>query len=272
MRELLLTLIFVTALTMLWPGGTHMVEAAAKVRLNCASKTLCVQRTVNLKLKGTSKKVTWRSGNSQIATVSSSGKVTAVKAGQVTISATAGKKTYKCIITVRNHSYQAAANTSSFVCKWCGGKKTAPALVEMKKLDRYQYFRKYMTDSQMQQAYNEAKKIVEPLRPLERKDQLMGITVALRKLFEQSMEYSMGASHYNDPYGYLVLKTASCAGCARATGFCLNMLGIKYEHVNENQYSHQWARVAVGKEYWIADAFGLYCGPEPGVRKHPYLS
>ncbi len=63
----------------------------------------------------------------------------------------------------------------------------------------------------------------------------------------------------------------SCAGCARTTGMCLNILGIKFEHVNENQYMHQWARVKVGKEYWICDPFGLYAGKEPGKRKHPYF-
>lgn len=43
------------------------------------------------------------------------------------------------------------------------------------------------------------------------------------------------------------------------------------EHVNENKYAHQWCRVKVGKKYWICDAYGLYCGSEPGKRKHPYF-
>ena len=77
--------------------------------------------------------------------------------------------------------------------------------------------------------------------------------------------------HYNDPYGYFVLGSASCAGCTRATGLCLNVLGISYEHVNENQYSHQWCRVPVGDTYWICDAYGLYCGPEPAPCQHPYF-
>ena len=108
-------------------------------------------------------------------------------------------------------------------------------LVPLKKLERYQYFRKYMSDKELDAAYKKETK------------------------------------HYNDPYGYLVKGVASCAGCARTTGFCLNMLGIHYTHVNEGKYSHQWARVKVGNEYWICDAYGLYCGPEPAVNKHPYL-
>lgn len=49
------------------------------------------------------------------------------------------------------------------------------------------------------------------------------------------------------------------------------MLGIPYEHVNENQYSHQWCRVPVGDTYWICDAYGLYSGPEPAPYQHPYF-
>lgn len=50
----------------------------------------------------------------------------------------------------------------------------------------------------------------------------------------------------------------------------LNILGIPYEHVNENQYSHQWCRVQIDDSYWIRDAFGLYCGEEPAPYEHSY--
>lgn len=66
----------------------------------------------------------------------------------------------------------------------------------------------------------------------------------------------MDSSHYNDPYGYFVLGSASCVGCTRATGLCLNMLGIPYEHVNEDKYSHQRCRLNVDGDYWIYDAYG----------------
>ena len=123
------------------------------------------------------------------------------------------------------------------------------------------------------QAYQEALKVVTPLALMSREDQLYGIASALRAVVDDgSMAYSMEANHYNDPYGYFVLRTASCAGCARATALCLDILGIPYEHVNENQYSHQWCRVPMEDgSYWICDAFGLYCGPEPEPYQHPYF-
>lgn len=62
---------------------------------------------------------------------------------------------------------------------------------------------------------------------------------SLKKKCTGEVCYSTDEPHYNDPYGYFVSGVASCAGCARATGLCLDMLGIPYEHMNENQWSHQ---------------------------------
>ena len=145
------------------------------------------------------------------------------------------------------------------------------SLVPMKDLVNLKSLRKKATDEQLAQAYNVAAEIVTPYIGSTREEQLYGIASTIRAIFDSGMTYSMSDAHYNDPYGYFILGSASCAGCTRATGLCLNMLGIPYEHVNENQYSHQWCRVEVNGTYWICDAFGLYCGPEPEPYKHPYL-
>lgn len=143
--------------------------------------------------------------------------------------------------------------------------------VAMKDLANRKSLQKKASDEELAQAYDVALEIVTPLAGLPVKDQMAGIAAALRILFDSGMQYSMSEPHYNDPYGYFVLGVASCAGCARATGLCLNILGIPYEHVNEGGYTHQWCRVNVGGEYWICDAYGLYCGPEPAPYEHPYL-
>ena len=143
--------------------------------------------------------------------------------------------------------------------------------VPIKKLANYSSLKKKMTDAEFQQAYNVALQIVTPLSDKSRGEQLTGIATALRNICDNGLVYSTSNAHYNDPYGYFVLGTASCAGCARATGLCLNILGIPYEHVNENQWSHQWCRVNVDGTYWICDAFGLYCGPESAPYSHPIL-
>lgn len=141
--------------------------------------------------------------------------------------------------------------------------------VPMSQLANLTSIRKKCTDAELQAAYDVALKIVTPLAKKSTEEQLQGIANALRALFDAGMTYSTSAPHYNDPYGYFVLNTASCAGCTRATGLCLNILGIEYEHVNENQWGHQWCRVNIDGEYWICDAYGLYCGVEPGPYQHP---
>lgn len=143
--------------------------------------------------------------------------------------------------------------------------------VPLSQLANLKSLRRKAGDAEMAQAYEAARKVVEPLAGLSREEQLYGVASALRAMFDAGMSYSMETPHYNDPYGYFVLGVASCAGCTRATGLCLNMLGIPYEHVNENQYSHQWCRVNLNGTYWICDAYGLYCGPEPAPYRHPYL-
>ena len=144
--------------------------------------------------------------------------------------------------------------------------------VPIKELANYKSLKRKMTDDEFAQAYEQARRIVTPLAFKSREEQLAGIANALREMVDDgTVAYSTDVPHYNDAYGYLVLHVASCAGCARTTGLCLNMLGIPYEHVNENQWSHQWCRVPMPDgSYWICDAYGLYCGPEPAPYQHPY--
>lgn len=82
-----------------------IVSAATKassIGLKTTSIFLVKGESTNLKMTGTSKKVSWKSTESSIATVSKSGKVTAVRYGETYIKATVDKKTYKCKVTVIN--------------------------------------------------------------------------------------------------------------------------------------------------------------------------
>ncbi len=146
--------------------------------------------------------------------------------------------------------------------------------VPLANLANLKSLRKKANDDEMAQAYDIALRIVAPYANKSRTEQLQGIYKYLRGMVDDGlMSYSMSSEHYNDPYGYLVQHTASCAGSVRATGLCLSILGIPYEHVNENQYSHQWARVQMEDgSYWICDPYGCYCGPEKEPYKHPTIS
>ncbi len=148
--------------------------------------------------------------------------------------------------------------------------KAAP-LVEISKLNNYASLKKKQTDAEFQKAYDEAAKITNLYRGLDIRDQLQVLYAELRYMSENEVSYSMDAPHYSDPYGFFVDKAASCAGATRAVGLCLNQLGIPYEHVREGDYAHQWCRINVDGIYWICDPYGMFVGPEPGERLHPYF-
>ncbi|MDO5425560.1 MAG: Ig-like domain-containing protein [Eubacteriales bacterium] len=76
--------------------------AAPVVSLSKTSATLTVGKTLKLRLKNASGSIVWKTGRKSIAEVSSSGKVTAKKAGQCTIAATCSGVKYTCKLTVVN--------------------------------------------------------------------------------------------------------------------------------------------------------------------------
>jgi len=120
-----------------------------------------------------------------------------------------------------------------------------------------------MTDAEFKKAYDIAAKIAAPYAGKSREAQLEGIAKSLYKYkSDKKMKYSETDPHYNDVYGFYVLNVASCAGATRAVGLCLNILGIPYTHVNENEWSHQWCRVKIGKTDWICDVYQARYGPE----------
>lgn len=100
---LLFVLTFGLASTITIPQiGTCVDVQAATVSLNKRSTSVYIGKTTQLKVNNYTGKIRWSSSNTSIATVSSTGKVKGKKAGTVTISARAGKKTLKCKVTVRS--------------------------------------------------------------------------------------------------------------------------------------------------------------------------
>lgn len=86
------------------------VLAAEDIKLNKTKLTVEVGTSYTLKINGTKEKVTWKSSNSKIAKVDKSGKVTGVKEGNATITATVGKKSYTCKVTVIKQEYKIAGS------------------------------------------------------------------------------------------------------------------------------------------------------------------
>jgi hypothetical protein len=90
-------------------------EAATKPKLNKTKVTLCVGQTAKLKVTNSDSAVTWKSSDKSVATVTSSGKVKGKKSGGTcTITATVGKKSVKCKVTVRKHSWKTVEETGHY--------------------------------------------------------------------------------------------------------------------------------------------------------------
>ena len=81
------------------------VVHTTKIKLSKSKVTLKVGKTYRLKVsvdEGSVDKITYKSSNKKIATVSSKGTIKAKKAGKVTITVKSGDKTKKCKVTVEN--------------------------------------------------------------------------------------------------------------------------------------------------------------------------
>lgn len=96
--KLLLSLLVIVATFTL---GFEIPVHAAKVKLSKKSITLEVGQKKTIKVKGTTKKVTWSSSDKNIATVSSKGKITAKGEGTCKITAKVGSKKLTCKVTVK---------------------------------------------------------------------------------------------------------------------------------------------------------------------------
>ncbi len=115
---------------------TVTAQAAKKKSpaISAKKKTVYYKGTATLKIKNYKGKVKWSTSNKKIAKVNSKGVVTGVALGKCTITATAGKKKYKCTVTVKDRNVTAS---TSFKVTGGGyfvkGESTATVTVKPKK-------------------------------------------------------------------------------------------------------------------------------------------
>ena len=149
---------------------------------------------------------------------------------------------------------------------------TAAPLPAPNSLPIHANLKKGMTDAEFTQAYNIAYDFVKDLAGLNKLAQVNLLFYRLAS-FRHGIqwEYSMETAHYSDVYGFFVLHRTSCAGDVRAAALCLTILGIPYEHVNENKYEHQWTRANVDGVYFVLDVNAPWMGYELKPYEHPKL-
>lgn len=97
------------------PAGSYQVKISSQnagnymafgwledsISLSATSVSLSAGQSKTLSVSGTTETVQWSSDNTSVATVNSSGKVTAKKAGKATITAKVGSITLTCNVTVK---------------------------------------------------------------------------------------------------------------------------------------------------------------------------
>ena len=66
--------------------------------------------------------------------------------------------------------------------------------------------------------------------------------------------YTTSGEDYSEAYGVFVKGEFSCAGSTRALGMVLDYMGFEWEHVNENQWTHQWCRLEMDGQIGYADS------------------
>jgi hypothetical protein len=94
------------------PVATSSIHAAT-VKISATKATIGVKTTKQLKITGSSAKVTWKSSNTSVVKVSSSGKITGVKKGTATVTATVGQTKVTCKVTVENPKINKTAVSTS---------------------------------------------------------------------------------------------------------------------------------------------------------------
>jgi len=100
---LCLALVACLVVSALMPVGmNNPFTAQAAAKLNKTKATIYNGKTLQLKVKGTTKAVRWSSSNDKVAKVSQKGLVTAKKVGKATITANVGTKKYTCKVTVKS--------------------------------------------------------------------------------------------------------------------------------------------------------------------------
>ena len=84
-------------------GGTTVKKKPAKpIKISKTSMLLVKGKATKLKIKNATQTVKWKSTKKSVATVSSSGRVTAKKAGKAVIIATVGNQKKKCTVKVES--------------------------------------------------------------------------------------------------------------------------------------------------------------------------
>lgn len=135
-------------------------------------------------------------------------------------------------------------------------KTSQPQTQPVKKSDPHSYYRG-LKPEQAEQADNVARKIADAVMSeksltsdLQR---VKAAAVIVARYCSRCMYGNDPYKYYRSPYGVFVAGIFTCSGATRALGRVLDFMGYKWEHANENQYSHQWCILEMDGRKGFAD-------------------
>ena len=102
-------LLFIVVVTMLFMSGSVLADPA----LSTSDMTITVGKTARLRVTGASGKVTWKSSNTNVASVSN-GLVKAKKPGRTVVSGKIKNTVLTCQVTVRKNQYISQNRSADF--------------------------------------------------------------------------------------------------------------------------------------------------------------
>ncbi len=88
----------------------------------------------------------------------------------------------------------------------------------------------------------------------------VAVAAEIVSIFCANCEYTTEGTDYREAYGVFIKGEYSCAGATRALGMVLDCMGIKWKHINENQWTHQWCEVTIDGEIGFADGMVGWAG------------
>lgn len=111
-----------------------VADAASAIKLNKKTAKIAVGKSVTLKVRGTKKKVKWKTSKKSVATVNAKGKVTGKKAGKAVVTAKVKGKTLKCKVTVtKKQAAKTAAKKQTAKKTNTTGKKNTTTDISLQK-------------------------------------------------------------------------------------------------------------------------------------------
>ena len=133
----------------------------------------------------------------------------------------------------------------------------------LKKPDPHSYY-KGLTQAQSDEADRVAKEIAENIMNDDRLVlDIHRVRVAARIVARYCQRSDYGPDekrYYRTHYGVFIARVYTCAGATRALGRVLDFMDYKWEHVNENQWAHQWCVLEMDGKKGFADGMGGIAG------------